>query len=192
MLEKIKEILEFWFENKHLWWASDPEFDQLIKDRFEDILLKARAGECDPWLEMPHSCLAYIILLDQFSRNMYRNTALAFAQDHLALKACQHGLENKLDKEFNLFEKQFFYMPLEHSEEIENQKLCLALMKQLENEARTHHPENLKEMEQAFEYAKKHFDIIANFGRFPHRNEILDRDSTQDEILFLSLPNNLF
>lgn len=200
MFEKVSEILHFWFgTNKenflsqaHKWWKADPQFDKEISHRFGEVHHLAAAGGLRHWLNQPQSCLAYIILLDQFSRNMYRGTPLAFAQDELAKIATYRGREHKLDKELNLVQRQFFYMPLEHSEEISDQKLCLALMKQLVEEAEKEHLQWLKTMEQSFDFAKRHYDIILNFGRFPHRNEILERESTQEELLFLSLPNSSF
>lgn len=200
MFEKVSEILHFWFgDNKEnflshaeKWWKADPIFDEEIRNRFGEVHHFAAAGELEHWLNQPQSCLAYIILLDQFSRNMYRGTPLAFAQDAQAKAAAHKGREHKLDKELNLIQRQFFYMPFEHSEEINDQKLCLALMKQLVDEAAKEHPAWLKEMEQSFDFAKRHYDIILNFGRFPHRNEILERESTQEELLFLSLPRSHF
>lgn len=200
MLETVNEILDFWFgtdktnplAKANTWWQSDPEFDAAIRTKFETVHHLAASGKLDLWLGQPRSCLAYIILLDQFSRNMYRNSPLAFAQDERALQACEEGRAHKLDKELNLIERQFFYMPLEHSEDVNHQKLCLALMQQLVTEAKQNHVEYLNAMEQAYNYAQQHYDIIFNFGRFPHRNEILERESTQEELLFLSLPGSRF
>jgi len=200
MLEKVNEILHFWFgadkqnylANAHLWWQGTKEIDQEISERFAKVHHLAATGQLDMWLKQPLSCLAYIILLDQFSRNIYRNTPLAFAQDSRAKAACERGREHKLDKDLHLVQRQFFYMPLEHSEDLNDQKLCLALMSQLVQEARECEPQYLKAMEQAFNYAQQHYDIIQNFGRFPHRNEILERENTQEELVFLSLPNSSF
>ncbi len=200
MFEKVNEILHFWFGSDKakplsraaIWFSATPAVDEEIKVRFEGLHHQAAKGALNNWLNYPQSCLAYIILLDQFSRNMYRNTPLAFSQDNLALQACLHGKEHKLDKDLTLIQRQFFYMPLEHAEDIHSQKLCLALMKQLVNEAQAYEPEMLDAMTQGFEYAKRHYDIILNFGRFPHRNDILERESTQEEIVFLSLPNSKF
>ncbi|MBS0289879.1 MAG: DUF924 domain-containing protein [Proteobacteria bacterium] len=200
MLEKVNDILHFWFgtdkehplSHKAVWFKADPLFDEEIKDRFVSLHHLATQGKLNNWLDQPQSCLAYIILLDQFSRNIYRGTPLAFSQDLLALNACQHGREHKLDKELNLVQRLFFYLPLEHAEDINSQKLCLMLMKQLVQEAKLNHPELIQEMEQGFDYAQRHYDIIFNFGRFPHRNAILERESTQDELLFLNMPNNNF
>lgn len=200
MLDAVNNILHFWFgpdlanplANAQLWWKKDPALDQNILSKFESVHHQAASGQLDYWLEQPRSCLAYIILLDQFSRNMYRGTPLAFAQDELALKACEQGRAHKLDKELNLVQRLFFYMPLEHAEDLNCQKLCLALIQQLVQEAKQEHLELLSAMEQAFAFAQKHYDIIFNFGRFPHRNEILERESTQDELLFLSLPGTRF
>ncbi|MCS5711073.1 DUF924 family protein [Candidatus Berkiella aquae] len=200
MLEKVNEILHFWFgtdKNNYLanaacWWKKDPAYDQEINERFSQVHQYAVSGRLNEWINQPQSCLAYIILVDQFSRNMYRETPLAFAYDNLALAAFEHGKEQKLDKDLPLVQRLFFYMPLEHSEDIQHQKLCLALMKQLEQEARELAPNYLSLMEQSFDYAQKHYDVIQQFGRFPHRNAILNRESTQEELVFLSLPNSSF
>lgn len=200
MLEKVNEILDFWFGSdrqnplalSHQWWKSTPEFDLLIKSRFESLYYLAASGELDEWIEQPHCCLAYIILLDQFPRNMFRGTPLAYAQDARALHACEKGRAHKFDKELDLIQRQFFYMPLEHSEDINDQKLCLALMKQSEQEARMHYPHYLSALEEAFHFAQKHYDVILNFGRFPQRNAILGRESTQEELVFLSYEKNYF
>lgn len=201
MIEKVNEILLFWFgsdkqnylANAAKWWRGSPELDQEISDRFAKVHHLAATGELDIWLNQPLSCLAYIILLDQFSRHIYRNTPLAFAQDARARSACLRGREHKLDKELHIVQRQFFYMPLEHSEDIDDQKLCLALMKQLVEEAKDQQPpQYLQAMEQAFDYAEQHYDIIRNFNRFPHRNAVLERENTQEEMVFLTLPNSSF
>jgi len=193
MLEKINEIIQFWFiDNSDKWWGGSPEFDEEIRIRFGALHRLASKGELDHWIELPKSCLAYIILLDQFSRNIYRGTPQAFTQDKLALAASEKGREHKLDKELNLVQRLFFYLPLEHSEDLNNQKLSLALMRQMVKEASHSQPDCLSMMESALSYAQQHYDIILNFGRFPYRNEILDRESTQEEIVFLSLPNSRF
>lgn len=200
MFEKVSEIIHFWFgtdknnllSQSNKWWKIDPLLDEEIRKRFEEVHHLAARGQLEHWLNQPQSCLAYIILLDQFSRNIYRETPLAFAQDELAKKATYRGREHKLDKDLNLIQRQFFYMPLEHSEELNDQKLCLMLMKQLVDEATESHQQYKSELEKNFDYAKKHYDIILNFGRFPHRNEILERESTQEELLFLNLPYSHF
>ncbi len=200
MFEKVNEILHFWFgsdkqnylANAAMWWSAKPEIDLEISNRFAKVHHLAASGELDAWLNQPLSCLAYIILLDQFSRHIYRNTPLAFSQDARARAACVRGREHKLDKELHIVQRQFFYMPLEHSEDLNDQKLCLALMKQLVQEAKEHHLSYLQAMEQAFDYAEQHYDIIRNFHRFPHRNAILERENTQEEMVFLTLPNSSF
>ncbi len=200
MIENVCAILKFWFgEDKNnllahagKWWGANPEFDNEIIQRFAPLIPLARQGTLDAWLHQPQSCLAFIILVDQFSRNAYRHTPNAFAQDDLALKACEIGREHKLDKDLSLIQRLFFYMPLEHSEEINHQRLCLALMQQLVHEARESAPQYLQAMEEAFDFAQKHYDIIQTFGRFPHRNQILRRESTQSELLFLEQPGSNF
>lgn len=200
MIENVCLILKFWFgEDKNnllsqvnLWWGKEPYIDNEIRERFEKLIPLANAGKLDEWMHQPQSCLAFILLTDQFSRHIYRGTPMAFAQDPLALKAFEHGREHKLDRDLHLIYRQFFYMPLEHSEEISHQRLCLALMQQLVQEARESAPQFLQNMEEAFSYAQKHYDIIQNFGRFPHRNAILKRESTQAEMLFLEQPGSNF
>lgn len=200
MLEKVNEILDYWFGGDkdaplvqpELWWGKKPEHDAYITEKFTDIHRYAATGRLTDWLKSPLSCLAYIILLDQFSRVIYRDTKEAYEFDKLALEACNHGHEHKLDRELHPIERQFFYMPLEHSEDLHDQKLCVALMRQLADNARESYPAYQKDLDNAVHFAQLHLDIIQNFGRFPHRNDILERESTQEELVFLSQKNSRF
>lgn len=200
MLEKINEILDFWFgsdksnplEKSSMWWRSSPEWDDQIRNRFEALYHLGATGEIDNWTEQPYCCLAYILLFDQFPRHMFREKPMAYAQDERARLACEQGRAHKLDKELNVIQRQFFYMPLMHSEELDDQKLCLALMQQAVQEARTHSPQYLNAMDITFQLAQKHYDVILNFGRFPQRNAILGRENTQEEMVFLSYEKNYF
>lgn len=200
MFFKIKEILHFWFgEDKsnlllysHRWFLASPDFDQAIRAAFSDIHASGCKGEIYYWVEQPQSCLAYIILFDQFSRNIFRGTPKAYLQDTLALNALLHAREHKLDKELSIIQRFFCYMPLQHSEELSHQKLSLALLKQLIDETKENKIELLKTIKNAYGYAQKHYDIILNFGRFPQRNLILGRENTQAEQVFLSFPHNYF
>ena len=146
-------------------------------------------GRYDSWRQRSLSCLAYIILLDQFSRNIYRNTPKAFDQDPLALQACLEGQKRKFETELSPVQRWFFYMPMMHSENLEIQKLSVAVFHKLAEEA----PPELKEaLESAFDFARRHYEIIARFGRFPHRNLILNRHSSREEIDFLKQPGSTF
>jgi uncharacterized protein (DUF924 family) len=186
----IEEILSFWFgddpqiplQNAEQWWKKDPAFDKEIRVRFEATLQSALRGECDLWKETPRGRLAYIILFDQFSRNIYRNTPGAFAQDPLALAASLEGQERGMDRLLSYVERSFFYMPMMHSENREIQRRSTEAFRRLMEEA----PAKLREnFEGGYYFAEKHREIIEHFGRFPHRNAILGRTSTPAEIEFL-------
>ena len=173
-------IIDFWFskENQPLWFAKNKKFDDLIKNKFHNVYQQAASGNLDHWKNTPEGLLALIIILDQFPRNMFRDKAQAFATDEKALYftkyAINHGLNNKLSKKEY---KHFLYLPLMHSENLTDQKLCLDLF---------------KEQEEPLKHAKLHYNIINKFGRFPHRNKILGRTSTQEELEFLAQPNSSF
>lgn len=205
MLEKVNEILNYWFgtskngidieKQSHIWWEKDKKVDDYIKEHFEPVLQAAALeGKCNGWMESPRSCLALIILYDQLPRNMYRNTPQAFQFDEKALEVFQYGFEHKLDKDLGVVERVFFYMPLEHSENIDDQKLSVNLFRQLQEEALQNHlPEQVKEFLQgAYQYALQHYEIVEAYGRFPHRNSILKRSSTEAESEFLKGPRSQF
>lgn len=185
-MENQDSILKFWFEgiDPSLQFKKDEKLDQEIKTKFGDLLEKAKAGELDSWKNNPESLFALIILLDQFSRNIYRNNGKAFEADKLALSIAKQGIEKGFDKQINPKRRMFFYMPFMHSENMENQEKCIELFEELakENEKAKH---NLK-------YAKMHKDIIEKFNRFPHRNKILNRQSTKEEIEFLKTKGSSF
>lgn len=171
------------------WWAKDPSFDAEVKRRFEPALAAAGRGELDSWLAHPRSRLALILLADQFSRNMYRGRAKAFAFDHLACRWCRTGLAAKLDTRLQPLEQAFFYMPLEHAESLPAQERSVALFEGLE----TRVPEEQKsEFGKFAEFARRHRDIVARFGRFPHRNSLLKRRTTAAEQAFLKKPGSSF
>ena len=192
MFEKVNEILDFWFQDKDepvissaLWWGKSEHHDKVIRKCFGDIHLQAAMGKCDNWQHSPLSCLALIILLDQFSRVIYRNQADAYAFDQKALQICEQGIEHKLDKELHPIERQFFYMPLEHSEDIHHQHQMVRLMRQLVKIAQQDEPGYVDALQNGLQFALAHQDVIQNFGRFPHRNAALDRDNTQAELVYL-------
>jgi len=196
-------VLEFWFgadseqqssadiaqSQSALWWGKDDAIDQQILQRFEPTLKALISGQEQSWLETAEGKLAAILVLDQFSRNMYRSTGASFTQDALALHWALQMIRNGEDKQLSLIQRVFLYMPLEHSEQLNIQKLCLEKFKQLEAEA----PQSfIKQAKGYVSFAQAHLDIIEQFGRFPHRNTILNRPSTEEEIEFLQQPGSSF
>lgn len=198
MIEKINAILQFWFQNLNqvsddnlisIWTESYSAEDQAIKQKFEEIHYLATKGQCDAWLSHPKSCLAFILLMHQFPKRMYRNKPTAYQFHYLAIKAANQGREHKLDKDLNLIERLFFYAPYSDSEALMDQRLGLVLHKQLLEEAEKQQSHLLNFIHKMNQQAANHYEIIQNFGRFPQRNDILERESTQDELLFLKFPN---
>jgi uncharacterized protein (DUF924 family) len=194
---RSKDILSFWFgENlknplnySNQWWKKDPDFDREIRDKFEKDVQLATSGSLDSWRQQPETCLAFIILLDQFSRNIYRDTPQAFSQDPLALEAALQAIEHGLDKEIPTIARTFFYLPLMHAEDREMQRRCVGIFAKLLQEAPAEFTGILKG---GYDHAKRHAEIIERFGRFPHRNQILERPSTPEEIEFLKQPGSSF
>ncbi len=173
------EVLRFWFdEHSKDWFVKRPDLDAEIRRRFHALYLEAVSGALDGWLEEPRACLARVILLDQFPRNMFRGDARAFASDALARAAARVILERGWDKAMTQSEQLLAYLPFEHSESLEDQELSCELMKGFEPEQ--------------YRYALRHREIIQRFGRFPHRNDILGRQSTPAEIEFLKQPGSGF
>ena len=169
-------VLNFWFSEgvKPNWFIKDFEFDKLITQKFENIYLMAKIEKLDQWTQTPEGCLALIIALDQFPRNMFRDLPQSFETDSKALSLTKYALDNKMDKNLNSEQKQFLYMPLMHSENLKGQELLLTLFLS----------ENT--------YARRHWEIIKTFNRFPHRNKILGRESTKEDLEFLQTPNSSF
>lgn len=162
-----------------IWFAKRSDIDRYIKTNFERDLKSAIEGKLKTWDDTPYGTLALIILLDQFSRNMYRGTEKAFAQDSLALEVCLRGINDGFDEKLHPVERLFFYMPLQHSENLQMQRKSVEYFSNLEKLFPSPHP--LAPMISGFkEYADKHYVIIERFGRFPHRNEILGRKSTPE------------
>ena len=175
----MDEILEFWFADPGRWWKKDPAFDAEIRSRFSDLHESIERGEREDWRETPRGALAYVIVLDQFSRNMFRGTSRMFASDAQALAAAHAAIERGYDQALAPAERTFLYMPLMHSEDLADQERCVALFQSVAA------PDPVR-------YAEQHRDIIRRFGRFPHRNEILGRASTPDELEFLTQPGSSF
>ncbi len=168
-----KQVLSFWKKaGPKRWFKSDPEFDHKILDKFLVTHQAAELGKLAGWEEDAEGALALVIVLDQFPRNMFRGTARAFSTDALALAAAKRAIERGFDRRIKLPERNFFYLPFEHSENLADQETSLKLY------------EATKDKE-SVRWAKLHYDTIQRFGRFPHRNEILGRVSTPEEIAFL-------
>ena len=188
-------VLEFWFgsgdsvalsyaERRKLWFGKDEGVDQQIRQLFSDTYDQAVAGHCKIWQSSPVGCLALILLLDQFPRNMFRGDAKAFATDTQALKITQRSLAQGFDRELHPVQRLFLYLPLEHSENRDHQAQAVTLFQALADEH--------QELNDTYVYALKHQAVIERFGRFPHRNEILGRPSTPEEIAFLEEPGSSF
>ena len=184
-----EEILEFWFqysapsaETSQRWFISDPEFDKEIKTKF-GAQIEAALEQDIPADELSaREALAVVILLDQFTRNIFRKTARAFAGDAKALAVADAMVESGRDKELSITERVFLYMPYQHAEDIAVHDKSIKIFTVLHAEA----PENMKERAASnLDYAKRHRDIIARFGRFPHRNAVLGREPTEEEKQFL-------
>jgi len=176
-----KEVIQFWFEEiePKQRFKKDPEFDELIKSRFRKLHRMATKGLLYTWRDHPLDALAEIIVLDQFSRNMYRDAPKAFAQDTLALVLAQEAVRRKLDQELETSKKAFVYMPFMHSEEAEIHEIALFLFDQ-------------PGLEDNYNFEVRHKKIIDRFGRYPHRNEVLRRKSTAEEEEFLKQPGSGF
>ena len=168
-------VLSFWFEQSKpwQWFRRDEKFDTAIETRFGALHEAAKQGRLDVWRAHPRYCLSLILILDQFSRNLHRDTPQAFAQDAQALEIARQALSRRFDHLVDDKRRAFFFMPFMHSEDLAVQEECVALFK-----ARLPSGMNLP-------YAVEHRDIVKRFGRFPHRNKIFGRRSTPEEISFL-------
>lgn len=180
--KKISDIVSFWFEeiSPEAWFKKDTAFDEQLKQRFGTLIEQAIAGQLDKWADSSDGRLALILLLDQMTRNIFRDTPKAFAGDEIAcalsLRSASEGL---IEAEADVNKRTFLLMPMMHSEDIQIQKQSLPLFKSFTNEM-------------TYDYAVKHHDIVARFSRFPHRNSILGRPSTDEEIEFLKQPGSSF
>lgn len=174
------DVLSFWFGLKpEQWFRSDPALDHQIAQRFGATLEALSRGVPDDWRKAARDVLAAVIVLDQFPRNMYRGTPKAFATDAAALRLARSAIDTGLDQQLTTAEQQFVYMPFQHAEDLAAQEQSVALFE------RTGDADGVK-------YAIAHRDIIKRFGRFPHRNAILGRTSTAEEIEFLKQPGSSF
>lgn len=170
-------IIDFWFEDidKSLWWVKDAEFDRLIAERFGEVHAKAIRCELFSWRTTATGRLAEIIVLDQFSRNMFRDSARAFAYDALALALAQEAIAVGADQQLTAIQRGFLYMPFMHSESMVIHELAAKLYKN-------------NQIQSFWEFEIKHQAVIRQFGRYPHRNAILGRPSTPEEIDYLNTP----
>ena len=178
------EVLRFWFKrDRKAWFEKNPAFDEEIRQRFLPLYELGAAGKLDAWKQAPASCLALVVLLDQFARNMFRGSPKAFAADPQARDAACTILDNAWDKAMTPDERMFAYLPFEHSESMADQDRSCALFAPLNA---------FPETSDAVEYSEKHRAIVKRFGRFPHRNAALGRESTPEEIEFLKQPGSGF
>jgi uncharacterized protein (DUF924 family) len=187
---KAEEVLEFWFgregepgygEFREAWFKKDPKFDRLVRNRFEALYELAAAGDLDDWKEEARSCLALVIVLDQFPRNMFRGDPRSYATDRKAQETAEHAVDRALDRELPEFQRTFLYIPFMHSEDLEHQRRSVELFRGLGG----------SETDSSY-YAVRHMEIIERFGRFPHRNEVLGRRTTPEEAEFLTQPGSSF
>jgi uncharacterized protein (DUF924 family) len=186
-------VLDFWFAAKDdeehgavrdLWFRKSVDTDRQIVDRFGPLIEQALRGELDAWAAEPPGALAQIVLLDQFTRNSFRDTPRAFAGDKRALAAAMAMVGSRQDEALLPVQRVFVYLPFEHAEGIGMQEEALRLFTRLVAEAPA--------LQTMLDYAQRHHDVVQRFGRFPHRNEILGRQSTAEEIEFLKQPGSRF
>jgi uncharacterized protein (DUF924 family) len=184
------EVLDFWFgaadspwrgRARKAWFVKSEDFDREVRDRFAPLCEKAGSGGLDHWRDTPLASLALVVVLDQFPRNIFRGTARAFASDGRALEVATGMVGRGFDRLLRPIECAFVYLPFEHAESIEAQRRSIELFGRLAEAGLSH-----------VEWAKKHYDVVERFGRFPHRNEILGRPSTPEEIEFLKQPGSRF
>jgi uncharacterized protein (DUF924 family) len=191
---RIDAILEFWFREQamtapqidrrmDIWFGEDEVFDLEVKKSFSHDIEMASAGELDHWAIDPRGRLALILLLDQFRRNIYRSTADAFAKDKAALKLCVEGARVKKDRGLTPIQQAFFYMPLQHAESLKAQDMAVEIFNRLTEAVSPTYRETFETMAT---FAELHRDIIAQFGRFPHRNQLLGRENTPEEDEYLA------
>ncbi len=190
-MSQIETILNFWFgemaENGQFnyrkeWFTKNPVFDEQVRP-FQSIYEEAATGRLDPWIKLPQGCLALVLLLDQFPRNLFRDQPKSFATDAKALFVAQTALSQGFDQQLPPVQRFFLYMPLEHSENLAHQQQSVSLFHQFIEDP---------DLRDTYDYAVRHQAVIERFGRFPHRNQILDRSSTPQEVEFLNQPGSSF
>lgn len=176
-----RDVLDFWYDpaNRPFWFEKIAAFDEAVRQRLGDAHAAAAAGRMDAWRTTPEGALALVILLDQVPRNIHRGTDRAFATDGAALAIAAIAIDDGFDRELDSDQRLFLYLPLEHSEELADQDRSVALITSIGDARLT-------------DYAVRHRDIIARFGRFPHRNALVGRASTDEELRFLEEPSSSF
>ena len=188
----FREVLDFWFrpagsaehgKPRDVWFKKSDEFDVAIRTRFLDLHRQGADGALRHWQSAPESLLALILVLDQFPRNLYRGGRQAFSTDDQALAAAQLAVARGHDRGLSPVQRWFVYLPFEHAEDLAMQRRCLELFDGLRED---------RASAGAIDFARRHFEIIARFGRFPHRNAALERPSTPEEIEFLQQPGSGF
>ena len=184
--ERAQSILDFWFlpetdpeygKPREVWFAEGRSIDAVVRERFLGDHEAAAAGAFDDWRDDAETCLALILLFDQFPRHMFRDTARSYATDPLALAAARHALDRGFDQVHPVFKRNFVYLPFTHAEDLAAQRQSVELRKAL--------PESYGNRDRSILRAVEHMEVIERFGRFPHRNDIVGRESTPDEIAFL-------
>lgn len=194
-MKQASDLLTMWFAGvdqpdtaplMKRWFGSDPQSDAQLQRDFGPLLAEAEAGGLQSWEAEPESMLALVVLLDQFSRNLHRGSGQAFANDPRARDLAAQAIEKGWDQRFSPLERMFFYLPFEHSESLADQNRCVELFEALNREQSNDFFAN------TLDYARRHRDVIARFGRFPHRNQRLGRSSTPAEEAFLQTPGSSF
>jgi uncharacterized protein (DUF924 family) len=191
-------VLDFWFTpppasavaepdvafpQRREWFHKDPAFDAAIRDRFGDLIAQGVAGGLGEWCDTPRGVLARVVLLDQFTRNAFRETPAAFSGDARARATAEHAIERGFDRVLSPVERWFLYLPFQHSERLEDQQRSVELFRSLAAETAFTAP---------VRWAQRHAEVIRLFGRFPHRNAVLGRDSSPEEVEFLRSPGSRF
>jgi len=200
MVATPEAVLDFWFgapgsaneiaaRQRTLWFGKSAANDQLVVDHFSATLVAASQGELDRWALSPRTLLALIVVLDQFPHHIHRNHGLSFAYDAQSLALAQGMIQRGEDAQIAPIERVFAYLPLEHAESMAMQDLSVAQYEKLAAQAS---PAERDLFEGFLDYARKHREVVARFGRFPHRNELLGRTSTPEEIEFLKQPGSRF
>ncbi|MGH8622909.1 MAG: DUF924 family protein [Burkholderiales bacterium] len=200
-MTEIEQVLEFWFgacgpdgaldrSRQKMWFSDGRNYDAVIRKKFGKLHRRAARGELDAeWPATPRGTIALIVVLDQFSRHIHRGTAAAFAQDPAAQRLAAAGVERGTDRALIPAQCAFFYLPFEHAEDLKLQRLSARSLERLAGEVA---PAWRKEYAGFADYAGHHRDIVERFGRFPHRNRILGRASTPEEVEFLKQPGSSF
>ena len=200
LVETPEGILRFWFgedpasaasnpDCARLWWSKQPAVDALMRERFGPLLPQVCSGALDAWASDPAGRLALILLADQFTRNIHRGTPQAFALDPIARRLSIEGFAIGSFEGLLPIQRLFATMPLEHSESLADQDRCVSLVRSLRDEVS---PTERGSFDSFVDFAERHREVIRRFGRFPHRNAVLDRTSTPEEIAFLQTPGSSF